>query len=116
MLSKNTPELDSNGDEVHLFIVSTLAPRLPIILGPNITGKFSITTQNQKYGWLPIAYTEGCFIKELKGKGTGVNSNSALAVEDSIVAILRASSSNSIYKNNAVVQPKSLVLNYVIKY
>ena len=85
-------------------------------LSPNITGRFSITTQNQNYGWLPIAYTEGCFIKEQKGKGTGVNSNSALAIEDSIVAILRASSSNSIYKNNAVVQPKSLVLNHVIKY
>ena len=87
-----------------------------MILGPNITGKLSITTQNQKYGWLPIAYTEGCFIKEQKGKGTGVNSNNALAVEDSIVAILRASSSNSIYKDKEVVQPKSLVLNYVIKY
>ena len=86
------------------------------VLLPNITGRFSITTQNQNYGWLPIAYTEGCFIKEQKGKGTGVNSNSALAIEDSIVAILRASSSNSIYKNNAVVQPKSLVLNHVIKY
>lgn len=86
------------------------------VLLPNITGKFSITTQNISYGWLPLAYTEGCFIKESKSKGTGVNSNSAIAIEDSLVAILRASSSNSIYKNNAVVQPKSLVLNYVIKY
>ena len=86
------------------------------VLLPNITGKFSITTQNTSYGWLPLAYTEGCFIKEQKGKGTGVNSNSALAIEDSIVAILRASSSNSIYKDKEVVQPKSLVLNYVIKY
>lgn len=88
----------------------------PVILGPNITGRFSITTQNASYGWLPIAYADGCFIKDQKGKGTGVNLNSALAIEDSIVAILRASSSNSIYKDKEVVQPKSLVLNYVIKY
>ena len=99
-----------------MFKVEVKSQKPPVILGPNITGKFSFTTQNSSYGWLPIAYTEGCFIKDQKIDCTGVISNSALALNDSVLAILRASSSNSIYKDKEVVQPKSLVLNYVIKY
>ena len=88
----------------------------PVILGPNITGKISFTTQNSNYGWLPLAYTEGCFIKEQKQNGTGVKTDSSLALNDSLLALFRASSSNSIYKDKSIVQPNSLVFYYIIKY
>ena len=108
MLSKNTPELVSNGDEVHLFIESTLALRLPVILGPNIIGT----------ALSPNIKADGCMIHYDDVSGT----HHAI-VSDTISAYLlyskfgfNASLSNTIYSNSKTVQPRSLVFNYVIKY
>ena len=101
MLSKNTPELDSNGDEVHLFVVSTLAPRLPIILGPNITGELLAFTYG-KGAFSPINYYDSA--------SPATNQHGISYIK------LDASRSSNIYNKNTTVQPTSLVLNYVIKY
>lgn len=114
MLSKNTPELDSNGDEVHLFIVSTLAPRLPIILGPNITGYYyrgvcaNISTEIH-------FFASGAFASSKLQGGNKIKAETTPGTGD-ININLNASDSNKIYKNGSTVQPTSLVLNYVIKY
>ena len=101
MLSKNTPEPDSNGDEVYLFIVSTLAPRLPVILGPNITGEI-----------LAFTYCKGAFslIKYYDSAERTTNQHGMHYLK------FDASKSSNIYNKNTTVQPTSLVLNYVIKY
>lgn len=114
MLSKNTPELDSNGDEVHLFVISTLAPRLPVILGPNITGRLSYighvdtgdinNTQPEHGAFRALNFQETVFATQ--------TTKAIRWIDPSFNAAL----SNSIYKEFSTVQPESLVLNYVIKY
>ena len=79
---------------------------LPIILGPNITGKFGIVSGG-------IYNASGAFSH---------NSDRYSRISASVVANAEAginfsaSNSNSIYGNSTAVQPKSLIFNYVIKY
>ena len=79
---------------------------LPVILGPNITGKLGIVS-GSIYG------ASGAF---------GRNSDKYSRISASVVANAEsginfsASNSNSIYGDSTTVQPKSLIFNYVIKY
>lgn len=114
MLSKNTPELDSNGDEVYLFVVSTLAPRLPVILGPNITGSVKSLMSPTSEAWSASSYTSGAFTAgNVKKLSTDIVSGiSDTEFDLSFIASL----SSSIYGNSTTVQPLSLIFNYIIKY
>jgi hypothetical protein len=41
---------------------------LPVILGPNITGKLSITTQNQNYGGCQLLIQKDALLKSKREK------------------------------------------------
>ena len=79
---------------------------LPVILGPNITGKLGIVS-GSIYG------ASGAFSR---------NSERYSRISASVVANAEAginfsaSNSNSIYGDSTTVQPNTLVFNYVIKY
>nr|DAI16325.1 MAG TPA: hypothetical protein [Caudoviricetes sp.] len=112
MLSKNTPEPDSNGDEVLLFIVSTLAPRLPVILGPNITGHF---TNGWEYCTVAVINPTGAFYTTISTRNQA-NPYEFGHSTNPYDVYFDASRSNSIFNKSQTIQPLSLVLNHVIKY
>ena len=43
-------------------------PNDPVILGPNITGKLSITTQNQNYGGCQLLIQKDALLKSKREK------------------------------------------------
>ena len=79
-----------------------------MILGPNITGDFSLSEM------LPVETTHGAFYtlsdtpteRTYRNNGTG----------STYIFGFHAYLSNSIYNRSDTVQPASLVLNYMIKY
>ena len=82
---------------------------LPVILGPNITGKASS----------PNIHGEGCLIHYDDISNIHhmiVISTTAYAYPLYTSFGFNASLSNTIYNKSKTVQPRSLVFNYVIKY
>ena len=60
-------------------------------------------------------YASGAFSKSKLQGGNKINSATTPGTGD-INITLDASSNNAMYKNNSTVQPRSLILNYVVKY
>ena len=91
-----------------MFIVEAKSQKPPVILGPNITGDFSLSEM------LPLEKANGAFYtlsdtptqRSFRAQGTGSN----------YIFGFHAYLSNSIYNRSDTVQPASLVLNYIIKY
>ena len=83
---------------------------LPVILGPNITGKLFIPKCGEgivdKAGSFQDSYNGRC---DYSGHSSG-DHNSFLYI------VFDASNSNSQYKDTNSIQPSALVFNYVIKY
>ena len=91
-----------------MFKVEVKSQKPPVILGPNITGNFSLSEM------LPVETTHGAFYtlsdtptkRTFRSEGTG----------SCYIFGFHAYLSNSIYNRSDTVQPASLVLNYMIKY
>ena len=84
-------------------------PSLPVILGPNITGKFGALWAQSPGNFIQegALYTDKIRAASLTGDGA-TNSVNYLQFD--------ASRSSSVYGNATTVQPSSLIFNYVIKY
>ena len=83
-------------------------PILPVILGPNITGNFSLSEMR------PVEITNGAFYTLTQHPVPNTYRSSGSG--SSYVFGFHAYLSNSIYNRSNSVQPSSLVLNYAIKY
>ena len=86
---------------------------LPVILGPNITGRVdSIMSPNSS--WSASSNISGAFtlrkIAKLSSDVVGGSGDTELYLG------FDAKNSNQIYHTNSTVQPLALVLNYIIKY
>lgn len=84
-------------------------PNLPIILGPNITGKFGIIWSAA----LSILVQEGALYAYTfrPGQLSGGTINYGIPYLG-----FDANKSSSVYGNASTVQPSSLIFNYIIKY
>ena len=81
---------------------------LPVILGPNITGNFSLSEMR------PVEITNGAFYTLVQHPVPNTYRSSGSG--SSYVFGFNAHLSNSIYNRSNSVQPSSLVLNYIVKY
>ena len=79
-----------------------------MILGPNITGNFSLSEMR------PVEITNGAFYTLTQHPVP--NSYRSSGSGSSYVFGFDASKSNSIYNKSNTVQPNSLIFNYIIKY
>ena len=107
---------------------------VPIILGPNITGQFLPQIVNFEYEddkrpadgrpfegyYIHTASPSGAF-QSLQKEVVSLNTDTAThrcftqRIYDCGVKI-NANLASNIYKSTSVVQPKSLVFNYIVKY
>ena len=91
-----------------MFIVEAKSQKPPVILGPNITGDFSLSEM------LPLEKANGAFYTLSDTPTT--NTFIAQGLGSNYIFGFHAYLSNSIYNRSDTVQPASLVLNYIIKY
>ena len=82
---------------------------LPVILGPNITGKFGIIWSAA----LRILVQEGALYTDTFNPGQLPGGNINYGVP---YLQFDANKSSSVYGNASTVQPSSLIFNYIIKY
>ena len=87
---------------------------LPVILGPNITGKLQYLIHTDTSAINNTQPESGAF-RALRFQSTSLAAQTTTATRWSDPSF-NAALSNSIYKEFSTVQPESLVLNYVIKY
>ena len=83
-------------------------PILPVILGPNIIGNFSLSEMR------PVEITNGAFYTLTQHPVPNTYRSSGSG--SSYIFGFNAHLSNSIYDSSTTVQPNSLVFNYIIKY
>lgn len=100
-------------------------PNDPVILGPNITGNLgaSVDTTN-KCTSSPFESSSGVFLdntdpklKPLKYLGFNATKIHPISITSGYQTVgFSAYKSVCIYGNTSTVQPKTLVLNYIVKY
>ena len=88
------------------MLLDALPVNSPVILGPNITGRFGIVSGG-------IYGASGAFSRDSE-RYSRISASVVANAEAGINFF--ASNSNSIYGDSTTVQPKSLIFNYVIKY
>ena len=110
-------------------------PNDPVILGPNITGRFLPQIVNYEYEddkrpadgryfegfYTYTGFPEGAFQSLLTApialnKETPTHHCSTQLRDYACGVKMNANLASNIYKSTSVVQPKSLVFNYIVKY